>query len=120
MNAESNEFVICISTSYFIEKELVNGQFAGNNIRYYKIDNLGYNSIETKKDLNSIADSVRKVVSSLPSRSRVHLLLACSAELCFAIGQRLNSPALPLISVYSFCKRKKDGKPSWDWSIDLN
>ena len=118
IQSKSKEYVVCISTSYEIDKKLVKKQFSNFNIKLFKTANIGYNSITTQKDVVVVADSVRKIIAGLPSDSSVHLLLACSSELCFAIGQRLNSPALPKIKVYSFGKNKT-GEQLWDWNVEL-
>jgi hypothetical protein len=119
IKTQSMEFVVCVSTSYLIEKESVKNQFTGYNIIFLKANNPNYNFIKTKKDLVKVADYVRETISNLPVGSRVHLLLCCSSELCFAVGQRLNSPALPTVKVYSFDKNVK-GTKTWNWGIDLD
>lgn len=118
INSGSKDYVICISTSYEIDNNLVSKRFSGFNIKHYKAKSIGYNSIKTQKDVNNIADSVRKIIANLPSKCCVHLLLACSSELCFAIGQRLNSPVLPNIKIYNLNKNENN-ELCWDWNIEL-
>lgn len=118
INSDSKDYVICISTSYEIDNNLVSKQFSDFNIKHYKAKSIGYNSIKTQKDVNNIADSVRKIIANLPSKCFVHLLLACSSELCFAIGQRLNSSVLPNIKIYNLNKNENN-ELCWDWNIEL-
>lgn len=118
INSDFKDYVICISTSYEIDNNLVLKQFPDFNIKHYKTKSVGYNSIKTQKDVNNIADSVRKIIANLPSKCCVHLLLACSSELCFAIGQRLNSPVLPNIKIYNLNKNENN-ELCWDWNIEL-
>lgn len=116
-NIKSKNYVICISTSYLIDKRVVKNQFSKYRIINYKSNVIGADVIRSKKALDNIADSIRAIIAEVPLGSNVHLLLSCSSELCFAIGQRLNSPALPKIYCYNF-----DGKNtnSWNWKIDIN
>lgn len=114
---KSDDYVICISTSYQIEKAFVSSQFKTANILYYKLNSLGKDAITNKNEIAEIANNVKTIISEIESvNTTIHLLLACSAELCFAIGQRLNSPALPIIRVYSFDKKELN---KWNWCIEL-
>lgn len=114
----SHDYVLCISTSYLINQETVIKQFNGFNIKFYRLSNPHYNSIKTISSIHNIANYVRDRIAELPSGSCVHLLLSCSSEMCFAIGQKLNSPALPTIKVYNLGKNKNN-ENYWDWNIDL-
>lgn len=116
---ESNEYAVCVSTSYLIDTAKVCNQFSGLNIKYYRLKEIGKDIIKSKSSLLKIAQEVRDIIANLEGDNVVaHLLLSCSAELCFAIGQKLNSPALPRIIIYSF-----DGKAErqpWNWSLELS
>lgn len=119
VNSSSNEYVLCISTSYLINENLVLKQFNGCNIKFYKLENPNYNAVKTQSNVRCIANYVRERIAKLPHGSHVHLLLSCSSELCFAIGQTLNSQVLPNIRVYNLGKNEKN-ENFWNWSIDLN
>ena len=115
---KSEDCVVCVSTSYQIEKMHVFSQFKNSNIVYYKLNSLGIDIIKSRNEIVEIANNVREIISNVKSKkAAVHLLLVCSAELCFAIGQRLNSPALPTIKVYNFDNKVAD---KWNWYIELN
>lgn len=117
-NKDSDNFVICVSTSYLIDVDIVKKQFYGNNIMFYQISNLNPNAISTRRDLLDIASTVRSAISKITKTgATVHLLLHCSSELCFAIGQKLNSPAMPKIKIYNFNAKSNN---QWDWYIELN
>lgn len=106
---------ICISISYEIDKKIVEREFKSSTIKYYKAKCIGTESIKNTKDIEVITSQIRKIISE--QANEVNLLLSCSAELCFAIGQRLKSPGLPLIKVYNFSAKDKSNK--WNWSIYL-
>lgn len=114
-NNSSEVTTICISTSYLIEKDTVTEEFGGTNIRYFCVENPSTEAIKTKKDLETIAEQVRAIV--IESGNNVNLLLSCSAELCFAIGQKLAGPYGPNINVYNYygCSNSK----KWNWCISL-
>lgn len=113
----SKQYVFCVSTSYQINEDIVVNQFPRSNVKFYGLKQPHYNSVMTMTGVNKIANFVRKEIQDLPKESTVCLLLSCSSEICFAIGQRLNSPALPEIKVYNF--NNKNRKNCWDWSITL-
>ncbi len=115
----SKEYVLCISTSYLIDVNLVLKQFNGCNIKFYRLDNPNYNAVKTQSNVRCIANYVKDRIAELPYGSHVHLLLLCSSELCFAIGQTLNSQVLPNIRVYNLGKNEKN-ENCWNWSVDLN
>lgn len=115
---KSKEHVIYVSVSYFPNKEQARKQFGDVNYIYCQTDKIGTDVVRTTKDLSNIAKKVREVISSIMlDGALVHLILQCPAEVCFAIGQKLNSPGLPRMKIYSF--NSKNELEPWDWCIDL-
>jgi len=115
---KSNDYVLCVSTSYEINKDIVKRQFPKATLLFYKSNEIGTESIKTKADILTISKSVREKIANISdSKASVHLLLSCSSELCFAIGRKLNSPALPKVLVYNF---NRQSESPWDWNISLN
>lgn len=116
--SKSKDYVLYISVSYPPNKEQAKIQFGDVNYIYCQTNKIGVDVVTTTKDLLDIAKQVREVISSIASNGTiVHLILQCPAEVCFAIGQKLNSPGLPKIKIYSY-NTKNELKP-WDWSIDI-
>lgn len=116
---KSKEYVIYVSVSYLPNKEQVKKQFGDINYIFCQTNKLGVDVVKTGKDLSEIANNVRKVVSNINvPGATVHLILQCSAELCFAIGQKLNTTSIPNIKVYSF-NFKNELNP-WDWYLELD
>lgn len=116
---KSKEYVIYVSVSYLPNKEQVKKQFGNVNYIFCQTNKLGVDVVKTKRDLMGISNQVRKVISNINiPGATVHLILQCSAEVCFAIGQKLNTTSLPNIKVYSF-NYKNESNP-WDWYLELN
>ncbi|MGM9809179.1 MAG: SAVED domain-containing protein [Bacilli bacterium] len=111
----NKERTICISISHSIDKEIVKNEFNGTSIFFYKSEIIGTESIKNRKDIEKIAEQVRKIISEVPKKT--HLLLSCPAELCLAIGQKLKSPGLPEVNVYNYNAKKVK---KWNWSIRLD
>ena len=79
---------------------------------------IGIDSIKNEKTLLYMADQVRDELANISAKYReVHLILAASAPLCFAIGQSLNSTNMPAIFVYEYSKQCEENRP---WSIQAN
>lgn len=111
----TEEVVVCVSTSYKIDKTIVQNQFHNCNIYYLSSSRIGINEIKNKNDLEFISDYVRTKLSSFTGK--VNLLLSCSASLCFSIGTKLSTPGLPKIIVYNFNNKEKT---KWNWHIEIN
>lgn len=119
LSKSEKEYVVCISTSYLPNKNQILAQFKDKTLFFYQYDEIGIDSIKTKKDLIELANSVRTAVSEIKVPGAiVNLILQCSAEACFAIGQKMNSPALPTIRIFSY-DNKNEVEP-WDWFISLD
>lgn len=115
---KSNDYVLCISTSYEINKDIVKKQFSTSNLLFFKSSIIGTESIKSSNDILAISQKIREIIDKIPCpEATIHLLLSCSAELCFGIGRKLHSQALPKILVYNF---NRQGENHWDWYINLN
>lgn len=118
-NGNDTEVTIAVSVSYSIDKEIVKKQFGNQKTVFLESEIISTEAIKNRKTLDSLANDVRKAIDNESrNASIVNLLLSCPAELCFAIGQRMSSPGLPLIKVYNF--NKKSINNEWDWNVDLN
>ena len=113
--AGSEERTICISVSYNIDKKVVEEEFKGTTIYFYKTNLIGTEVLKNKKDIDTVANAVRSIVAE--KAEKTNLLLSCPAELCFAIGQKLKSPGLPEVSIYNYNAKQNE---KWNWSITLD
>ena len=110
--------LICFSVSHQIDEAAVERQFPETKIEFYALLKPGTEAIHNLSDLNGLADDMRTAIASVDDAQSVGVLLSCSAELCFAFGQRLNSPGLPLVSIYNFDRRCSN--MPWNWAIVIN
>ena len=114
-----SELTAAISVSYQIDREVVTKQFKNSRIVFAESEIIGTDVIKNRKTLDSMATTIRSIIDQESKNAKaVNLLLSCPAELCFALGQRLNSPGLPLIKVFNYNKKSENDK--WDWNIVLN
>ena len=118
-NNDNSALTIAISVSYLVDKEIVIKQFNNSKIVFAESEIIGTDAIKNRKTLDSMANTIRSIIDQESKNAKaVNLLLSCPAELCFALGQRLNSPGLPLIKVFNYNKKSENDK--WDWNIVLN
>lgn len=116
---DDSELTVAISVSYQIDKEVAIKQFKNSKIVFAESEIIGTDSIKNRKTLDSMTNTIRSIIDQESKNAKaVNLLLSCPAELCFALGQRLNSPGLPLIKVFNYNKKSENDK--WDWNIVLN
>ena len=118
-NNDNSELTVAISVSYQIDREVATKQFKNSKIVFSESEIIGTDAIKNRKTLDSMANTIRSIIDQESKNAKaVNLLLSCPAELCFALGQRLNSPGLPLIKVFNYNKKSENDK--WDWNIVLN
>lgn len=117
-NPAGSDHIVCFSVSYPIDKTAVERQFPESKIIFYSLLKTDTESVRNLSDLNGLADDMRTAIECIKDAQTVKVLLSCPAELCFAFGQCLNSPGLPLLSIYNFDRRCPDGP--WNWFININ
>ena len=116
---DNSELTVAISVSYLVDKEIVIKQFNNSKIVFAESEIIGTDAIKNRKTLDSMANTVRSIIDQESKNAKaVNLLLSCPAELCFALGQRLNSPGLPLIKIFNYNKKSENDK--WDWNIVID
>lgn len=114
----SSSHVICFSVSYPINRTAVESQFSESEICFYSLPKTGTEAVRTLLDLNGLADDMRSAIASIQGAHTVSVLLSCPAELCFALGQRLNSPGLPCVVVYNYDNGYCNAP--WNWFVEIN
>lgn len=118
-NNDNSELTVAISVSYQIDREVATKQFKNSKIVFAESEIIGTDTIKNRKTLDSMANAIRSIIDQESKNAKaVNLLLSCPAELCFALGQRLNSPGLPLIKVFNYNRKSENDK--WDWNIVLD
>lgn len=115
----SKQLLVTLSTSFTIKTDNLNKRFSDMNLLCIESNNVDIDSITKLNDLNRFCDfAVEKIREKSADANSVHLLLATSSSVAFAIGQRISNTMDRPTIVYQFENSNvKDNRP---WGILIN
>lgn len=115
----SKQLLVTLSTSFTIKTDNLNKRFSDMNLLCIESNNVDVDSITKLNDLNRFCDfAVEKIREKSADTNSVHLLLATSSSVAFAIGQRISNTMDRPTIVYQFENSNvKDNRP---WGILIN
>lgn len=115
----SEKLLVTLSTSFIIKTDTLNNKFYDMNLLCIEIAKVDVDSIIKLNDLNRFCDfALEEIREKSADANSVHLLLATSSSVAFAIGQRIsNTMDRPMI-VYQFENSNiNDNRP---WGLLIN
>lgn len=114
IDKESNDLLVSISTSFRIKPESLNDKFLNMNRLSIETKNVNVDSITKLNDLNSFCDfAIDTIREKSQTANSVHLLLATSSSVAFAIGQRLSNTMDRPTIVYQFDNSNINNTRPW-------
>ena len=115
----SKELLVTLSTSFTINTPALNDKFLDMNLLHIETKNINVDSIIKSNDLNRFCDfAIETIREKSATVNNVHLLLATSSSVAFAVGQRLSSTMDRPTIVYQFENSNiSDNRP---WGILIN
>lgn len=115
----SKELLVTLSTSFSINTPALNDKFLDMNLLRIETKNINVDSIIKLNDLNRFCDfAIETIREKSATANNVHLLLATSSSVAFAVGQRLSSTMDRPTIVYQFENSNiNDNRP---WGILIN
>ena len=115
----SKELLVTLSTSFKINTHTLNDKFLNMNLLCIETKNIDVDSILKLNDLNCFCDfAIDTIREKSTTVNNVHLLLATSSSVAFAIGQRLRNTMDRPTVVYQFENSNiSDNRP---WGILIN
>lgn len=111
------EIVFCFESSKTIDLNSLPFELSEFDKKKVSTKIINRSSITTTKEIYLIAESIANEINLLSDKyDQIHLILCCSSDLCFAIGQKLRINELKPILVYDYDNSKTDSRP---WHLKL-
>ncbi|MGL5634043.1 MAG: SAVED domain-containing protein [Sarcina sp.] len=120
LNKNSNELIVGLATTFPIKlDELKVLKHDSKNVIIFKSEELGYDVITSAKQVEAyvkyIMDKIREIVKE-KNIAKIHIVLATSVAMTFALGRAISRHHDPEIIIYHFDLKNSR---KYTWGIDV-